>query len=661
MSNLPNGSGASTTLFEHSKPNKPNSSKFDISRIVNLSAEPGAVIPVDVIPCLPGDRHNLSCRFALDTLPLINASLTQYKVTTHWYYLKYRDLWKGWKTFSTKGRSGNVSLTIPRIDLEYGFNHNSEENVFPVYVSPDDPDRTSAGYGRILPQGFHSLASYLGCPSRKSGLPFYTGTSAEAEAYVKETYLPYTYEVKQINNDIHANLAKIQSVNDTSYNTYRYPSALPFMAYQNICKYNYVPQNLLQDCEALFPIQGDDDWLLPYDATITNYVSYSNNSLVPLLADNASYTGVYHSTDNVVRLDCLRYACFDDDYFTTSLPWLQRGTPETLDADVTISGLSGILGFDDDYLIGSLTDARNEEAYSLKADNGSITKLNTPYSGDLYTQTVLHDLGVSFTSYDAVSNASIQLTANKLRQLLALSVWQERNAQVDGSYNRMIYQHWSVNPHSDEHRPVYIGGTSDYVSFSTILQSSESTSNSPLGATAGYGNSKGNGYVGNFYCEDYGLIMGIMIIRPNTTYQQGIEHYLSCENTFEDFPQPEFEGLSPQPILKKELFVSGDDSVDNSLFGYQERYVYLKSRLNVNRGLFLSSPSRDNLFATFTQSRWFTSSPELSYQFLVMSPENIRRDFLAYPNLPVFKIQFETQDYVVRNLSYSSQPNTFGF
>ena len=87
----------------------------------------------------------------------------------------------------------------------------------------------------------------------------------------------------------------------------------------------------------------------------------------------------------------------------------------------------------------------------------------------------------------------------------------------------------------------------------------------------------------------------------------------------------------------------------------------MKVRQNVNRGLFQCKPDKDRLFGSFTQARWFESRPEFSYQFLCMSPNNIRRDWLAYPSQPAFKLQTASKVTVVRNLAYASRPNTFGF
>lgn len=682
MAQLKAGVGASDTLFQHERPNKPNRSRQDLSRITNFTADPGMIIPFDWFLCLPGDDVDIDFEFILDSLPLVNPSLTSYKVLTHWYAIDLKDIWEGFETFITRGRSGNVSLQIPQIDLDYPL---KKSELVKLYSDDTSLEKEV----KVIPRGKHSLASFLGVPSDVSGICKGLKSEPTGAFSIDKAYLPYTF-IPYVSGSGHPQGMGGQAFNgylktiETGFNQYRKVSALPFMAYQNIVKYNYVNQNLLQDNHSLFPVKGDHDWFLPYEATTTNWLDFASNEDADSAPDSDKvfrYDGVFTNSDTCTRLDQLRYACFDDDYFTTGLPWLQRG--EATKEEITISDLNLNIDhlFNDDMEYSGGFESWSKvissgvtRSFSVGADssqltnnsvqiggtgsqNQSSTVLNV--SGSTTPVSLLGTMNAVLKNVRNVSTAKIALTANQLRELLALSVWQERNARVNGSYNAMIYQHWLSNPHGEEHKPLYIGGTADYVNFATILQSSESTSSSPLGSTAGRGSTGGQAKVGHYHANDYSYVFGIMIIKPNTTYMQGIEHHLT-EKVFDDFVQPEFEGLSPQPVLNKEIFVSGDSN-DEDLFCYQERYVYLKVRQNVARGMFQTKPEKDRLFGSFMQSRWFENRPSLSYQFLCMSPDNMRRDWLAYPSMPTFKIQAASKVFSTRSLSYTSQPNTFGF
>lgn len=633
--------GASDTRFNHSRPNNPDTSVFPYSRLTNLTADAGQIIPVDCFRCYPGDRITMGLAFSLDTLPLVQAPLTRYKVLFHAYYMKARDCWKGAKTSVTKGRSGNVEKTVPRIDLKL------PSGTISYKVNPNGTAYTFD----VLPLGKHSLSAFLGIPSDISGI--YTDVTGNNNLVLTEGYKPYTY-VPNDNSMPSATKTAYNNAIDEGFNLYRYPNALPFVMYQSICRNNYCTPNLLQESEALFPEAGDDDWLLPYNATITNFLTEEDNTNAANFVYN--YDGVYTKNDTAVRLDLLRYSLFDDDYFSTGLPWLQRGdvTPlklySTEDLYVDSSdAVSSVDSDDENYLI--MNNASNVTSNFI-----SVSPVRSHLSSNALVS-ALNKLKVKSGSL-----ISTELTANKLRELIALSVWQERNARVDGSYNSMIYQHWRVNPHSEEHLPFYLGGTASYVSFNTILQTSESTASSPLGSTAGMASLSGAGQICNSVSvDDYGYCMIVMQIKPDTFYQQGVEYFLSRENTFEDYVFPEFQNLGPQPILNKEIYVADNDTDNENLFAYQEPFTFAKVRYNINRGFFQVKPDKDRFFGSFTQARWFNSVPKLSYQLLCMCPDNMRRDWLAYPAYPAFRMQIASNVKLVRKLAYMSQPETFGF
>lgn len=679
--------GASNTLFNHSRPNNPNTSDFDYSAQNNFTADVGMVIPFDYFPTLPGEDIDIEFEMILDTLPLVLPSITQYKVVTHWYYMKRRDLWKGWKTFSTKGRTGNIEKLIPRLDRKLPFSappnveyyHDDFGLETPrVHMNNGDINRDGNNNDnlKVYADGYHSLAAFLGCPPYRNGVKYINQQGGVVLS--GSHYLPYTYEASDsISFSDYGPVSADDLTSDlTGHNFYRYVNALPFVMYQSIVKNNYVNQNLLQNNLALFPEQGDDDWILPYNASHDgiNYIGKGEEKNADVNDDNTSASGVYRSTDKRVRLDCLRYAQYQEDYFTTGLPWLQRGDAEAMDFDGTFEPFTlPLVSNSDEDISVDLANSNNQFAiYSDNvyvrqddsririSDTTSTTSNETFISSSFPASSIVNNF---IASYDGGSlRFASSLTANQLRELIAVSVWQERNARVNGSYNSMIYQHWLVNPHSEEHKPVYIGGTVDFISFTSVLQTSESTESSPLASQGGLGRSNGQSRVGYIRSDDYGYVMGIMIIYPTTTYSQGISHDLACENIFDDFVQPEFEGLSPQPILNKELFISDDDDVNDDLLAYQERYVYLKVRQNQNKGMFYASPEKDRLFSAMTQSRWFDSTPQFSYQFLCMSPDNVRRDWLAYPEYPAFRIQTASKVRINnRHLSYTSQPETFGF
>ena len=139
-------------LNNHARPNNPKRSRFDLSKITNITLEPGMIVPIDLFEVLPGDDIDISNEMILDTLPMIAPSLTQYKVLVHWYYMKARDCWKGFKTFWTRGRSGNINLTIPKINTSLVIKNDTIE------IPTENGNVEFTGYYKA--KGYHSLQGY---------------------------------------------------------------------------------------------------------------------------------------------------------------------------------------------------------------------------------------------------------------------------------------------------------------------------------------------------------------------------------------------------------------------------------------------------------------------------------------------------------------------
>lgn len=668
MAQLGAGAGANGDIFATDIAKETKTSVFDLSRITNLTGDSGMIIPFDWFETLPKDKFTISAETALETLPTITNILTPYHVRTHWYYVRCSDLWEGFETMITKGRTGNINWTIPQIDVNEDFNNGL------TYSVP------------------HSLQSYLGIE------PKYGKNIIEGTNYYLKDYLTYGKASSKANLATEYTQTNYEAIKDGV-------SSLPFMAYQAIWKYNYTDQNLLQQNTNLFPEEGDSNWRIPStgNPTYINALKWEDGHLKAIHETTQDPAAdAIKSSSATVSLLKLRYAQFEDDAFTTALPWAQRGAAETLDATLDLSNLEinitgtgniprttiegnqngttanlSMVGYINNtaWLYQQDTEpfepAGSQKGYIVNpaVSGGGVTlsgnniKIENGWeradNGNLLSYKDFAD-AMTITHNGENLNVNTGITANQLRQLIAMSVWQERNAQVNGSYNSMIWIHYKHNPNAQEHYPQYIGGTSDYINFGELLSTVE-TEDNPQGTAISAGKLYMDQDVGSFTSPDYGIIMGILIITPMTTYNTTTQKEF-FKKTAEDFYFPEFDNLGAMPIINKELYTSGDPETDNGLFGYaKNRYYWMKTRQNVNRGLFRLPSETDTLFSAGTQAREFSSKPELSYEFKTQSPENTRRDWLAYPKEPMFKIQVASKIKAVRPMAYNSQPETFGF
>ena len=659
VSQMRNGLTAENSIFSQKPSINVSRSRFDYSRFNVFSADIGAIYPVDCFITLPNDDFDLFCQYKIDFRPLLVPSLTSYKVKVHYFWCPMQYLWSGWETFISKGRSGNLALTVPQINVSELCSNSGGS--FPKMDGLTDENFKTAD-GTYYPYSAGSLLGML-----LGSVPY--DSNAEDSGFVNDHYLPY------IDSANTPKATGFKSLNS---------SALPFLMYQKIYRSNYCDPNLFANNKVenkiWFPEDIDStDWRINYAGTNIggdfNHLFVPQGATIPdsiVIANFVPKAQVIGGDDgdNAVNLTQLRFAMYTDDMFTTALPFLQRGNQTELSLDLTDTISDFYLGIGSgsmksDGLLGYAGAGLPADSVMNPIGTSSASGQGVVALGDTFA---LYDSSSPKTAqkYSLVTgDTSIIFTAQQLRNLLALSIWQERNALTNGSYGQFIKVHFGNYPDNQYCEPIYVGGTTSVFDINAIVQTSSSTDSSsqgfsPQGNPSGLGGSSNRQGIGSFRARDWGIMMVLMTVIPDTVYVQNQEHMFFDVNP-DDFYMPEYEKLSYQPILNKQLFVSGDDSVDNDLFGYSNRYVYLKQRDTVARGRIGLPADIDAYYHAYVQSRIFVDTPQLSQQFVTVYPPNIDRNFLAYPGEPAFIVQFYSGVNAVRPLSYVSQPNTFGF
>ncbi|QCS36375.1 major capsid protein [Capybara microvirus Cap3_SP_320] len=658
--------GNDNSIFDVDERASFKSSKFNLSRKTLTTIDIGNFVPVDWFETYPGDYFRCSARYLLESFPLSAPPMCSYRLHLQAYYIDRSSLWYGHQSFSSKGRSGNIDLIVPFCTRDKFHEPHKVSRSLDLF-SGEYSDET-AYFDTVS-----SLASYLGLPSSGYEVNSSTGSTP------RNLYLPYCPVG-----------AGVSHVYDGYIECPSAFNALPFLFYQKIWRHAIAPSNLMQDSKVWFPDSLANPWWINYDKTNFDGVFFHPDklpdsekrfgSIVPCCSD---YEDSYnkHLADTCVNVLQLRYAMFDDDYFVTAKPWLVRGSEIAKLSTGSIDWSSVFapnsilnqepINVSTTYPNTFLNDSSGATYYEFGL---GVIKNVDPMAGSDYYLAGAQKIGDNKREYnygatshlrDAFSRArtSFDITANNLRQLIALSVWEERNVLTNGNYNEFVKAHWGVNPHTAEHEPIYLGGFSADIRFGEIIQTSASTpGGNPLGSPAGLGNSNGSGDLFEFKCKDYGYIMLCMYISPEVFYTQGAGHEWTNLRQSELF-FPEFAQLGYEPILNKEIFISSADSSDNEdegLFGYQTRFSYLKMRRNRITGPLIIRYSTDRLLSVYSQARYFSSVPRLSLQFACMF-NNIRRDFLCYYDYPAFRLQFATDLTCIRRLPYVSEPNTFGF
>lgn len=400
-------------------------------------------------------------------------------------------------------------------------------------------------------------------------------------------------------------------------------STLPLRAYQLIWQEYYRDQNLTDD---IFDFQNAD-------------------------ADDANQSVGYDLSD----LLSLRNRCWKKDYFTSALPFVQRGQPATLNSDMTITGsISGTTS-----VAGGMTDANN---LYVSRDEGSWINLNTQlladnistlagfnikdtsyipvagsaktkirvtygYAGgegeeigsvDYYVQTPLkhtHDFSVDEFEGQVVN----PITINDIRRAESLQQWLERNARGGARYIEQILSHFGVvSSDARLQRPEYLGGGKQPINVSEVLQTSQTqmedgeVKGTPQGNMAGHAISAGQTISFKRKFEEHGYIIGILSVMPHASYSQGCPKSLTRFDKLQ-YAFPEFAHLGEQPILDREVYINGADKGEGE-FGYQSVYADYKFSNDEVHGDFKTNLN------FWHMGRIFANSPGLDASFVTANP-----------------------------------------
>lgn len=551
-------------------------SKFNLSHNASLTASMGNLIPFCVIDCLPNDSHRLSTDMFVRAQPMMAPLMHVVRNYLQWWFVPYRILWENWTDFITGGLDGSLAPTFPTIKINP--ETSSLADYFGIPVNGKELEVSALpfrAYAEIWNTRYRDEDLQLEIPvSYADGEDTITNTELQRCSWAKDyftTARPFTQRGSQISVPV------IPSVKQGE----AYPVYSPSVILGEL-------QDSVPDGEKIATISID--YLGNYSfSPAVDFSTSLLNGYIEFLTPKTS-GGFYKA--GTVSTACSTIKSVQ--YASITITW---GQPTSY-SDVPVFEAQA-----------SFDISSNNKCWDTKPSGINLL-------GNCSLYSVLNKVNsISFSrvslSQKVELGSSGAVNIRDLRLSSALQRYQERSMEYGNRYEEFIQREFGIRPRDSRiQRPEYLGGSKSVLQISEVLQTAE-------GENTGVGTMRGHGVGGlrqrpiRFRAPEHGVIIGILSIRPDSVYTQGLAKQWTKFSKL-DYYVPELANIGMQEVFQSELYADGTNS--KTLFGYTPRYDEYRKLPNRISGEFRE------LLNYWNMARSFEIPPVLNSSFITMNP-----------------------------------------
>lgn len=537
-------------------------SRFNLSHMHSTTLNAGYLVPFFLQETLPNDTFKLGVNSFIRATPMVAPLMHRVFLYTQYWYVPYRLLWEQWPDFITGGDDLSLAPAFPVINSGEGFQTGSLADYFGMPINQPNIDVSAMPF-RALSLIWNTryrdedLQSEIPL-SVESGNDETTSTDLLSPSWARD-YFTTARNSTQRGVQISVPIQQNTSTNGDNYVQKRF----------NISFSN--------SKEAVTPMQ-------------TGVINVSTR---PTANGNWNITGISPNVSDELNSFLLNH---HNDFeqgvvYSTGIPYINRTGTYAGTFYVTVTLVSS-----------SVVEGNNATGSSYN---------NLPAPSAPTTTSWYWPESVFATLSEPSVNTSGALDIRDLRLSSALQRYAENSLQWGNRYEEMIQREFGIKPRDSRiQRPEYLGGAKSMLNIGVVYQTAEGEDTS-VGTMRGHASGRLRNRRIRFTAPEHGLIIGLMSIRPEPVYTQGI-HREWLKRSRLDFFTRELANVGMQEVFQQELYANADNK--DVIFGYQRRYDEYRYRKPLVTGEF-----RTSIYDSWNMARYFAQPPVLNDSFIRMS------------------------------------------